>query len=84
MVGLLIDNFGALLHTQNYNPPYYRRLLETYGFQLSLQPVHLLPQGSRPAHPGVSEKVSVLLNDSIFSFEHLRVKNLTKFAKDFR
>ena len=37
-----------------------------------------------PLTPEDQKKASVLLNDSNFSFEHLRVKNLTKFAKDFR
>ena len=31
--GLVVEGFQPPLYCMNYNPPYYRQLLETYGFQ---------------------------------------------------
>ncbi|MDO5616564.1 MAG: hypothetical protein Q4G16_10255, partial [Cruoricaptor ignavus] len=32
--GVLIDGFDEPLYGMNYNPPYYKRLFENYGFQI--------------------------------------------------
>ena len=82
--GLLIDNFGSPLYTQNYNPPYYRRLLENYGFQLYFNQYTYFRKVAAPLTPEFQEKASVLFRDPNFSFEHLQVKNLPKYAEDFR
>ena len=82
--GLLINNFGSPLYTQNYNPPYYRRLLEAYGFQLYFNQFTYFRKLAAPLTPEYQEKASVLFRDPDFSFEHLRVKNLPKYAEDFR
>ena len=78
--GLLIDNFGPPLYTQNYNKPYYRRLLETYGFQLYFNQFTYFRKVAAPLTPEYQEKASVLFQDPNYSFEHLRVKNLSKYA----
>ncbi|WP_375419517.1 hypothetical protein [uncultured Hymenobacter sp.] len=81
--GLLIDNFGPPLYGQTYNPPYYRRLLETYGFQLYFNQFTYFRKVVIPLTPDYLEKAAVL-HDPDYHFEHLRVKNLPKYAEDFR
>jgi hypothetical protein len=82
--GLLIDNFGPPLYTQNYNPPYYQRLFETYGFQLYFNQYTYFRKLHSPLSPEYQEKAARLLKDSEYSFEHMRLSNLSKYTEDFR
>ncbi|WP_375436141.1 hypothetical protein [uncultured Hymenobacter sp.] len=82
--GLLVDNFGPPLYTQNYNPPYYRRLLETYGFQLYFQQYTYFRKVQAPLSPQYQLTAARMLNDPDYKFEHLRLRALPKYAEDFR
>ncbi|GAA3940904.1 hypothetical protein [Hymenobacter algoricola] len=82
--GLLLDNFGAPLYGQNYNPPYYRRLLETYGFQLYFNQYTYFRKIATPLSPGFHTRAAALLQNPEYSFEHLRLNNLAKYTEDFR
>jgi GNAT superfamily N-acetyltransferase len=82
--GLLIDNFGPPLYGQNYNPPYYRRLLETYGFQLYFKQFTYFRKVAAPLSPQYQQQAQQLLDNPEYSFEHMRVRNLPKYAEDFR
>ena len=82
--GLLLDNFGPPLYGQNYNPPYYRRLLETYGFRLYFNQYTYFRKVAAPLSPEYQANAAVLFNDPEFSFEHLRLNNLAKYTEDFR
>jgi hypothetical protein len=82
--GLLIDNFGPPTYTVNYNPPYYRQLLEDYGFQLYFHQYTYFRKVSEPLTPAYQEKAQRLLQDPKYRFEHLRLKNLAKYTEDFR
>jgi len=82
--GLLVDNFGPPLYAQNYNPLYYRRLLETYGFQRYFNQFTYFRKVAAPLSPEYQAKASVLFNDPNYAFEHLRLRNLPKYAEDFR
>jgi hypothetical protein len=82
--GLLIDNFGPPLYGQNYNPPYYQRLLETYGFQLYFNQYTYFRKLQDPLSPEYQEKAARLLKDSEYQFEHMRLNNLARYTEDFR
>ena len=82
--GLLIDNFGPPLYGQNYNPPYYRRLLQAYGFELYFKQYTYFRDVQAPLSPQYQETAMQLLANPDYSFEHLRVNNLAKYAEDFR
>ncbi|MCB2409942.1 hypothetical protein, partial [Hymenobacter lucidus] len=82
--GLLTDNFGPPVYGQSYNPPYYRRLLETYGFAVYFNQYTYFRKLADPLTPEYQRKAAVLFNDSNYSFEHLRLKNLAKYTEDFR
>lgn len=82
--GLLLNNFGAPLYAQNYNPPYYQQLFESYGFRLYFNQYTYFRKVADPLTPEYQEKAAVLLENPDYSFEHLRVKNLGKYAEDFR
>jgi len=82
--GLLIDNIGPPLYGQNYNPPYYRRLLQAYGFELYFKQYTYFRDVQAPLSPQYQETAMQLLANPDYSFEHLRVNNLAKYAEDFR
>ena len=82
--GLLIDNFGPPLYGQNYNPAYYQQLLETYGFRLYFNQYTYFRKVADPISPNYEGKAAKVVNDPNYKFEHLRLRNLPKYAEDFR
>ena len=82
--GLLIDNFGPPNYANNYNPPYYRRLLETYGFQLYFNQYTYFRKVADPLTPEYQEKAVRLHDNPKYTFDHMRLNNLEKYTEDFR
>lgn len=81
--GLLTEGFSSPLYCMNYNPPYYRKLFEHYGFKTyfrqycySLNVMH---------HPQEKfyERYEKFASDPDYSAIHIRRNNLLKFAADF-
>ncbi|GAA4386288.1 hypothetical protein [Hymenobacter koreensis] len=82
--GLLIDNFGPPTYAVNYNPPYYQRLFETYGFQVYFNQYTYFRKVAEPLDPEYQERVQRLFTGTEYRFEHLRLKQLDKYTEDFR
>jgi GNAT superfamily N-acetyltransferase len=82
--GLLVDNFDAPLYGQNYNPPYYRRLLETYGFECYFNQYTYFRKISEPFSPTYLKRAASIFQHPDYHFEHLRLNNLSKYSDDFR
>jgi hypothetical protein len=81
--GLLVEGFNEPLWSMNFNPPYYRALLENYGFQPFF---HQLCFGLDPQKP-LSDKLlrrhAALAADPAYSARMIEKKNLEKYAMDF-
>jgi hypothetical protein len=81
--GLLVEGFHEPLWSMNFNPPYYRDLLENYGFQAFF---HQLCFGLDPQKK-LSEKVlqrhAALAADPAFSSATIEKNKLGKYAMDF-
>lgn len=81
--GLLVEGFHEPLWSMNFNPPYYRDLLENYGFQPFF---HQLCFGLDPMKP-LSDKLlarhATLAADSAYSARMIEKKHLEKYADDF-
>lgn len=81
--GLLVEGFHEPLWSMNFNPPYYRDLLENYGFQPFF---HQLCFGLDPMKP-LSEKLlarhATLAVDPAYSARMIEKKHLEKYADDF-
>ena len=81
--GLLVEGFHEPLWSMNFNPPYYRDLLENYGFQAFF---HQLCFGLDPQKK-LSEKVlqrhAAVAADPAFSSALIEKKKLEKYAMDF-
>ena len=81
--GLLIEGFTEPLYGMNYNPPYYKRLFEGYGFQIYFNQLCF----SRKIHASIGDNfremhTRISLNKTI-SAKRMEVKNLDQFAADF-
>lgn len=81
--GLLIDGFIEPLYGMNYNFPYYKTLLENYGFQIYFEQLCF----TRPVFGEVSRVFTVMhkkhTQNPAISAQPMKKNNLAKFAKDF-
>jgi hypothetical protein len=81
--GLLVEGFHEPLWSMNFNPPYYRGLLENYGFQPFF---HQLCFGLDPMKT-LSDKLlarhATLAADPAYSARMIEKKHLEKYAEDF-
>jgi hypothetical protein len=81
--GLLVNGFEEPLYAMNYNPLYYKTLLENYGFQAYF---HQLCFGMSTKTP-LSEKMmrwhDHYEKDPNFTVEHIKKNNIDKYANDF-
>lgn len=81
--GLLVEGFEPPLYRMNYNQPYYKTLIEHYGFKPFFnQLCFALNVGSR-IQEKFYERHAALLSDSDFSAENIKTNNLPKYVKDF-
>lgn len=81
--GLVVKGFQEPLYGMNYNPPYYKELFETYGFQLFFNQVCFGLDPNAPLHPKVWERHALYANDPTYQGRHIDKKQLEKFAGDF-
>jgi len=82
--GLLVDGFTPPCYCCNYNPPYYQRLFEHYGFQVYFKQYTYQREIATPLSRKVSEKALDTLQDSGYTFSHIDRHQLGKAAEDFR
>ena len=82
--GLLVEGFEREAnYQQNYNFPYYQKFFEDYGFQVYFnqytyfRKVYGLSQV-------VHDKANRIFADKDYTFENISIKNLPKYAEDFR
>ena len=83
--GLLVEGFHAPPYGLNYNPPYYQKLFETYGFKNFYNQICWKMALSEDAQ--LSEKFYAaherFEKDPDFTAQHYNKKQLKKFAQDF-
>lgn len=82
--GLLIEGFTPPSYGMNYNPPYYKVLLEAYGFQLYFKQYSYGLGVNDPRPEVYYEKSKKLLANPDYHFCHLDFKQIEKFTEDFR
>lgn len=82
--GLLVEGFTAPPFTTNYNPPYYRRLFEQYGFQVYYEMNSNQIDLKRP-FPERFEKISNWINQKEgIEFRNPAKNQLGLYAQYFR
>lgn len=81
--GMVTQGFSAPLYGMNYNPPYYVKLFENYGFQLFFNQVCFGFEPQKPLTEKVKERHRELASNPAFSMQLFDKKRMGKFAADF-
>jgi hypothetical protein len=82
--GLLIENFTDMgSFRMNYNPPYYRRFFENFGFQIYYEQLCYKRDLHVPAQEVFVRKSKQLMQDSSFRVTNARGRSLEQIAFDF-
>ena len=82
--GLLVEGHDHYpTYLMNYHQPYYRDFFEAYGFQNFYNQYIYKADTDSVLHPVFEKMYDRLITTQGYSFEHLRVKDLDKFAHDF-
>lgn len=81
--GLVVEGYEPPLYGMNYNPPYYKALMENYGFKpFFYQACYSLKVGER-IQEKFYERHAALSKDPDFSSDYVKKNNLPKYARDF-
>jgi len=81
--GLLINGYQAPLYRMNYNPPYYQKLFESYGFEIYfLQNCYAIDLKAKLPQKFYTINDLLTTNPS-YELRQLSKNNITEFAKDF-
>lgn len=82
--GVLVEDFSMPLYGMNYNPPYYKELFETYGFQNYYnQHTYFKSVKIGELNTSTYERVSKFDDNPSYVFKSIEKKNLSKYADDF-
>ncbi len=81
--GVLVDGFNPPVYGLNYNPPYYYKLFEAYGFKLFYTQTCFAVDPALPVSQKIKDRHALLSKDPGYRAEHIRKNNLEKFAADF-
>ncbi|WP_207420565.1 GNAT family N-acetyltransferase [Desertivirga brevis] len=81
--GLLVDGFTHPSYGMNYNHPYYKNLFETYGFKSLYEQITNHLSVHKPFPERFTKIAEWVAKKPGYRFEHLRVKEIDKFAADF-
>lgn len=81
--GLVVKGFQSPYYCMNYNPPYYKALLENYGFQLFFKQICFGLDPKKPLREKVYQRHALVAQDPAFSARHIKKDQLEKYAADF-
>jgi GNAT superfamily N-acetyltransferase len=82
--GLLTDGFFAPSYCTNYNPSYYKKLFDAYGFKTYFEQYNYLLKTDCVLPEKYAEKSDRVARDPNYHCEHIRLNALEKYAEDFR
>lgn len=83
--GLIIENFEyPPYYNQNYNPEYYVRFFDHYGFKTYYEQFIFYRTTEDDLIPLLKEKSSRIRQDPKFTFATIKKNNLPQAAEDFR
>lgn len=81
--GLLVEGFTPPNYTCNYNPSYYQKLFEDFGFQTYFKQFTYYRTVMKPLSETVNEKAERIFANKDFTFRHMKKKEWEKYAQDF-
>jgi len=81
--GLLVDGFIPPLYGMNFNPPYYRALMENYGFRPFFHQYCYGLDISKPLPEKLHRRHAEVAADPNYHSAYIKKNQLEKFAEDF-
>lgn len=81
--GLQIDGFQPPLYCMNYNPPYYQKLFEQYGFEVYFYQLCFAMKTKQPLKEKFYEDHNRLSKDKSYVAKSIDKSKLDKYAADF-
>jgi hypothetical protein len=81
--GLLVEGFHEPLWAMNFNPPYYKDLLENYGFRPFFHQLCFGLDPMKQLSAKIKQRHDALASDSLYNARRIEKKNLQKYAADF-
>lgn len=81
--GLITDGYYAPLYCMNYNPPYYVKLFENYGFKVFFNQVCFALDAAKKLAPKTLERHRALSENPDISMHLIEKNKLEKYAVDF-
>lgn len=81
--GLVTEGFYSPLYGMNYNPPYYKKLFETYGFKLYFNQICFAMKVQQRPQDKFYERHAAISKDPGYKAMSIKKSQLEKFAKDF-
>ncbi len=82
--GLLIEGFTAPFLGMNYNPPYYQKLIEDYGFVKAYDQISNTLNTRNPFPERFTKITEWVSKKPGYTFEHLKRNQFAKFSADFK
>lgn len=82
--GLLVEGFTEPCYCSNYNPPYYKKLFESYGFQVYYKQYTYRRALEGEIGERYANKAKRLLGMKGYSFDFIKRKHLSDAAQQFR
>jgi len=81
--GLLVEGFSKPYYGMNYNPPYYKRLFEQYGFRPMYEQISNKLSKDKPFPERFAKIARWVAGKPGIDLKHLEVHDLKRFAHDF-
>jgi hypothetical protein len=81
--GLLVDGFTHPTYGMNYNPVYYKKLFENYGFATYYEQYVFNYDVYQPVPEKFGEKAERISREKAYRFEYLNKNELDKYATYF-
>lgn len=81
--GLLVDGFVPPSYGMNYNPPYYQKFFEDYGFKTLYEQITNHVDAHKPFPERFTKIAEWIAKKPGYEFRHLEAKHIEKFAADF-
>lgn len=81
--GLLAEGFNSPSYGMNYNPSYYIKFFESYGFQKVYDQLTNVLDVTKPMPDRFAKIAEWVMNKKEYSFKHFTSANKDKFFQDF-
>jgi GNAT superfamily N-acetyltransferase len=81
--GLLVEGFSKPYYGMNYNPPYYKRLFEQYGFRPLYEQISNKLSKNNPFPERFTKIANWVASKPGIEIRHLEIRHLKKYAHDF-